>query len=74
MVFSDPELVKFSRGSRGNFNSAVTKSAIQIRQAEFEESDPTPESQLLELFELDFEFWDDENNYVFVDQNTEPSL
>ena len=60
--------------NRGTFHTTANKTAIQIRQTEFNESDPTPEKQLLELFELDFEYWDNEDNYVFVDRNTDDSI
>ena len=63
-----------SRGNRGGFFNNANKAAIQIRQTEVSEADPTPDTQLLELFELDFEYWDNEDNYVFVDRNSEENI
>ena len=41
---------------------------IAVRQAEFEEMVSSPEAQLQELFELDFEFWECPDNYTFVNE------
>ena len=63
-----------NKGNRTGFINSAHRNAIQVRQTEFSEADPTPETQLLELFELDFDYWDNEDNYVFVDRNTDESI